>query len=114
MIRGLLRVRGIEPIVARNGREAIDLAGREHPHLILMDIHMPGLDGFETLAEIRADQGLASIPVVAMTASASEADRARYVQAGFDAFLPKPIDSVKLDRQLTRFASDSSAQQASG
>ncbi len=114
VIRGLLRVRGIEPIVVRNGREAIDLAGREHPHLILMDIHMPGLDGFETLAEIRADQGLASIPVVAMTASASEADRARYVQAGFDAFLPKPIDSVKLDRQLTRFASDSSAQQASG
>ena len=114
VIRGLLRVRGIEPIVARSGREAIDLVGQEHPHLVLMDIHMPGIDGFETLAEIRSDPRVARIPIVAMTASASESDRARYVKAGFDAFLPKPIDSLKLDRQLTRFAPDGPAQQAGG
>ncbi|MCS5635255.1 MAG: ATP-binding protein [Myxococcota bacterium] len=104
VIRGLLQVRGIDPLVARSGQEAVALVSRERPQLVLMDIHMQGCDGFEALAQIRADESLAGIPVVAMTASASESDRTRYVEAGFDAFLPKPIDSKKLDRQLKRFA----------
>ena len=103
VIRGLLQVRGINPLVASSGEEAVAVVSRERPQLVLMDIHMEGCDGFEALALIRADESLASIPVVAMTASASESDRARYVKAGFDAFLAKPIDSKKLDSQLKRF-----------
>ena len=102
VIRGLLRVRGIEPIVARSGQEAVALASRDRPQLILMDIQMPGFDGFGALAQIRADENCAGTPVVAMTASASDSDRARYIEAGFDAFLPKPIDSDELERQLKR------------
>jgi CheY-like chemotaxis protein len=102
VIQGLLRVRGIEPIVARSGQEAVALASRDRFQIILMDIHMPGLDGFDALAQIRADESFAGTPVVAMTASASESDRARYIEAGFDAFLPKPIDSDELERQLKR------------
>ena len=55
------------------------------------------------MAQIRAHESLRAIPIVAMTASASESDRTRYLEAGFDAFLSKPIDSAKLDDQLKRF-----------
>lgn len=103
VIRGLLEVRGIDPIVASNSREGVELVHRERPQLVLMDIQMPGGNGFEALAQIRAHESLAAIPIVAMTASASESDRLRYLEAGFDAFLSKPIDSAKLDEQLKRF-----------
>ena len=104
VIRGFLRVRGIDPLVARSGEEAVEMVGRERPHLVFMDIHMPGCDGFEALARIRENSSLAGIPILAMTASASESDRARYEAAGFDGFLPKPIDSAKLDGYLAELA----------
>ena len=103
VIRGLLQMRGIDPIVARSGPEAVTLVRRANPQLVLMDIQIPGCDGFEALAQIRTDGSHATLPVVAMTASASEEDRARYLEAGFDGFLSKPIDSHKLDDQLQRF-----------
>jgi signal transduction histidine kinase/CheY-like chemotaxis protein len=105
VIQGLLRVRGIEPIVALSGDAAVELAEQKRPTLVLMDIHMPGCDGFEALARIRSNEALVDIPIVAMTASASDTDRQRYVQAGFNGFLAKPIDSGKLDRQIARFTS---------
>ena len=79
------------------------MVSREQPHLVLMDIHMPGCDGFDALAQIRALEGRTRTPVVAMTASSSESDQIRYLEAGFDGFLSKPIDSLKLDEQLERF-----------
>jgi CheY-like chemotaxis protein len=103
VIQRLLEVRGIEPVVARNGREAVALVSSERPKLVLMDIHMPDGDGFDALAQIRANESSAAIPVVAMTASASESDQARYLEAGFDALLSKPVDSSKLDGQLRAF-----------
>ena len=57
------------------------------------------------MAQIRAHESLRAIPIVAMTASASESDRTRYLEAGFDAFLAKPVDSGELDNQLKRFVS---------
>ncbi len=104
VIKGLLEVRGIEPIMATGGYEAVTLGNRERPYLVLMDIHMPDCDGFEALAQIRKNKTLAGVSVVAMTASASESDRARYVEAGFDGFLAKPINSAKLDDLLNDLA----------
>ena len=112
LIQGLLEVRGIDPIVARSGQEAVALVSRERPQLVLMDIQMPSCNGFEALAQIRAHESLAAIPIVAMTASASESDQTRYLEAGFDAFLSKPIDSVKLDDQLKRFVLPSARRAA--
>ena len=112
VIQGLLEVRGIAPIAARGGQEAVALAAGERPQLVLMDIHMPDCDGFDALAQIRAHESLATIPIVAMTASASESDQTRYLEAGFDAFLSKPIDSIKLDAQLKRFMSSSARRAA--
>ena len=103
VIQGLLEVRGIDPIVTRSGQEAVALVSRERPQLVLMDIQMPDCNGFDALAQIRAQENLAGIPIVAMTASASEPEQMRYLEAGFDAFLSKPIDSVKLDELLKRF-----------
>jgi len=107
VIKGLLSMRGIEPIVASSGEEGVELAEQKRPTLVLMDIHMPGCDGLEALARIRSNEALVDIPIVAMTASASEADRERYVQAGFNSFLAKPIDSAKLDQQIALYASAS-------
>ncbi len=103
VIQGLLEVRGIAPIVTRRGQEAVALVSRERPQLVLMDIHMPDCNGFDALAQIRAQESLAGIPIVAMTASASEPEQRRYLEAGFDAFLSKPIDSAELDELLKRF-----------
>ena len=103
VIQGLLEVRGIDPIVTRSGQEAVALVSRERPQLVLMDIHMPDCNGFDALAQIRAQESLAGIPIVAMTASASEPEQRRYLEAGFDAFLSKPIDSAELDELLKRF-----------
>jgi CheY-like chemotaxis protein len=100
-----LEVRGIDPIVARSGQEAVALVSRACPQLVFMDIHMPGCDGFDALAQIRAQENLDAVAIVAMTASASASDRTRYLEAGFDAFLAKPVDSVELDNQLKRFVS---------
>lgn len=105
VIQGLLEVRGVDPIVASSGRQGVELARSELPQLVLMDIQMPGGNGFEALAQIRAYEELATTPIVAMTASASEPDQQRYLEAGFDGFLSKPIDSAKLDEQLKRFVS---------
>lgn len=103
VIQGLLEVRGVDPLVASSGRQGVELARSERPQLVLMDIQMPDGNGFEALVQIRACEGLATTPIVAMTASASEPDQQRYLAAGFDGFLSKPIDSPKLDEQLKRF-----------
>ena len=103
VIQGFLEVRGIVPIAACGGQEAVASVSRERPQLVLMDIHMPDCDGFDALARIRAQESLAAIPIVAMTASASASDRTRYLEAGFDGFLSKPVDTAKLDYQLQRF-----------
>ncbi|MDE0885706.1 MAG: ATP-binding protein [Myxococcota bacterium] len=105
VVAGLLRVRDTDSVLVQSAGEAIDYMVREHPELILMDIHMPDCDGFQALARIRADDRISNAYVVAMTASASESDQARYVKAGFDGFLAKPIDSAGLDTHLEEAAS---------
>jgi CheY-like chemotaxis protein len=61
------------------------------PDLVLLDISLPGMDGVEVLREIRADAGLRALPVVALTAHAMMGDRERFIEAGFDAYVAKPI-----------------------
>ena len=108
VVRGLLEIRGIEPILVSNGPDAVETVLEQLPMLVLMDIQMPGFDGFEALRRIRADERSAEIPVLAMTAGAGERDLSRYLDAGFDALIPKPIDSSQLDDELERFLPDSS------
>lgn len=82
---------GATVCVAQNGKEAIDLLAHDRFDCVLMDIQMPVLDGFETTRLIRADPALAGMPVIAMTANASEEDRERCLAAGMNDFIGKPF-----------------------
>ena len=65
-----------------------------------MDVQLPGIDGVEALARLRADERTASIPVLALTAQAMHGDRERFLEAGFDGYLSKPVDVVELLRTI--------------
>ena len=89
-LRALLEAFGYHVIVAMNGRQAIDLAVAHRPDLILMDIMMPELDGFEATRELRSHPELAATPIIAVTAM--EGAQKLAMQAGADDYIRKPID----------------------
>ena len=95
---GLLERRGHKVVVANNGQEAIDLLERQHFDLVLMDVQMPIMDGFETTVAIREGEKAsgAHIPIIAMTASAMKGDREQCLSAGMDAYIAKPISANEL------------------
>ena len=88
---GYLEERGFNMILARNGREAIEVATTMHPDLILMDIHMPEMDGLEATRYLRLMPGFERIPVIALTALAMPGDRQRCIDSGVNAYLTKPV-----------------------
>ena len=90
ILGAMLRKLGFEPLVARDGFEGIELAGRARPQLVLMDLQMPRLDGFSAASEILAGGGDAP-PIVAVTASVAEKVREACLAAGFSDVLSKPI-----------------------
>jgi len=73
------------------GAEALAAMPRRVPHIVLLDVSLPGIDGLEVLARMRSDPVLRDVPVVAVTAHAMAGDRERYLAAGFDGYVPKPI-----------------------
>jgi PAS domain S-box-containing protein len=102
----LLQKRGHQVVVASNGREVLSLLERETFDLILMDVQMPEIDGFEATAAIRKSERATGrhLPVVAMTAHAMKGDRERCLQAGMDAYLSKPIQADDLFAAIERAA----------
>ena len=93
--RDVLEVSGYRTLETGTGEEGVRLAGEHEPALVLLDIHLPGIDGIETFQRLRADPATAAIPVIAVTASAMPDDRARIKSVGFDRYLSKPIN-IKL------------------
>jgi CheY-like chemotaxis protein len=89
-LRTLLDAFGYRVVEASNGRQAVERALAERPDLILMDMMMPHVDGFQATREIRAVEGLRGVPIVALTAM--EGARERVMQAGCDDMVPKPLD----------------------
>ena len=83
---------------AWNGREAVDLFNRHTPHLVLMDINMPVMDGYEATAEIRKQS--ADVPIIAVTAFAFASDEQKVLSSGFDGYMPKPINARQLKTQV--------------
>jgi two-component system cell cycle response regulator DivK len=90
--RDLLQVKGFRTIEAMTAGSGIALAVEHRPDAVLMDIQLPDMDGGEALARLRADGRTAAIPVIAVTAFAMAGDRERFLAAGFDAYVTKPID----------------------
>ena len=97
-LRALLEAFGFRVIVAANGREAIETALRHRPDLILMDIMMPELDGFEAIERIRAERQLGGTPIIAVTAM--EGARPRALAAGANDCVHKPIEIRRLLERL--------------
>jgi len=101
----LLKKRGYDVTVADNGREAFDLVQRSEFDVVLMDVQMPELDGFEVTALVRASEADSSrrLPIIAVTAHAMEGDRQRCLEAGMDDYVGKPIDPDKLEAAIQRW-----------
>ena len=91
LARDVLQVKGYQTVDTDNAEEGIRLARERKPALILMDLHLPGIDGIEALGRLRSDPGTKRIPVIAVTASAMTEDNQKIVAAGFDALQTKPI-----------------------
>ena len=99
----LLKAHGYEPLLAGGGAEAMSLAIEERPDLILLDVGMPGMDGYEVAVAVRRHPALQRTRIVAVTASAMVGDRERIAAAGFDGYIPKPINPETFIRQIERF-----------
>ena len=96
LFRDVLQATGYQMLEASSGGEALSLATERRPALVLMDIQMPDMDGIEALRRLRMDERTAAIPVLAVTAQAMRGDRERFIAAGFDGYLSKPIDVDEL------------------
>ncbi|MFN2225479.1 MAG: response regulator [Anaerolineae bacterium] len=91
-----LRRRGFEMVEAVDGLSGIEVARAERPDLILLDMNLPGLDGWQTVRLLKADGALGGIPVLALTAHAMAGDRERALAAGCDEYDAKPVDLPRL------------------
>jgi two-component system cell cycle response regulator DivK len=92
LVRDVLQVKGFSTLEAGTAEDGIRLARESKPDLILMDIHLPGISGIEALKVLRAEAATAAIPVIAVTASVMQQDRKQITEAGFDAYVGKPIN----------------------
>jgi two-component system cell cycle response regulator DivK len=92
LFRDVLQATGYRTLEASTAAQALTLAAEHSPALVLMDIQLPDMDGLEALRRLRHDEQTASIPVLAVTAQAMKGDRERFMEAGFDAYLSKPVD----------------------
>ncbi|HET7434252.1 MAG TPA: response regulator [Thermoanaerobaculia bacterium] len=96
MLSRRLQKRGFEIILALEGQAGIDAAAASKPDLILMDLSLPVMDGWQATQRLKADSDLRQIPVIALSAHAMETDREKALQAGCDDFDTKPIDMPRL------------------
>jgi two-component system cell cycle response regulator DivK len=92
LVRDVLQFKGYGILESETAEEGIRLARENKPALILMDFHLPGMNGIEALGVLRADETTRAIPVIAVTASAMTEDRQKIVAAGFDGLQTKPIN----------------------
>jgi two-component system cell cycle response regulator DivK len=105
LARDILDHVGYRILEAETAEAGLALARDQRPDLVLMDVQLPGMDGVEALGRLRADSLTAAIPVVALTASAMKEDRDRFLAAGFDGYLEKPLNVREFPVQVATFLS---------
>src|SRR5688572_15556878 len=103
LVRAVLEAEGYTVIDAEDGLSGIEAAIREEPALILLDVNLPAIDGYEVVAVIKSFPAFATTPVIAVTAYAMEGDRQRTLVAGCDGYIQKPIDVDAFPRQVEEF-----------
>ena len=102
LVQYRLSNRGYEVVLARDGREALDLAARVAPNAIVLDAMMPGMDGYEVLRRLREDAALLKIPVIMLTARKQENDILTALELGADEYMVKPFIPEELVARLSR------------
>ena len=103
ILRTILNLCGFNVVEAINGQEAVEIAKRECPDLILMDLMMPVLDGYAATQQIREATETCNVPIVACSACATLDHRAKALAVGCNEYIAKPIDFIHLNKLLTRF-----------
>jgi CheY-like chemotaxis protein len=108
LVRTVLENSGYEVFEAGDGIEALRQAREIRPDLIILDLHMPGVDGFGVVLELRRDDQFSSTPIMALTASAMQGDQERALSAGFTGYLSKPIRLTTLRKEVERLLGERS------
>jgi CheY-like chemotaxis protein len=109
-----LQFLGYEVTVARDGAEAVAMALSERPHVILMDILMPKMDGREAVSQIRENPEIRQIPVLAVTGWVSSGSRKEYLASGFDDYIAKPFTHKELQSAVAKLLRDSGEESDTG
>ena len=104
LARDILQAKGYATLEAISGEDGVRMTTQKLPDLVLMDIQLPGINGIEAFKQLRSDPRTAAIPIAAFTASVTPTDRTRITDAGFDAFLSKPIDLKEFVATVKRLA----------
>jgi two-component system, cell cycle response regulator DivK len=102
LVRFLLERAGFEVLAGHDGQEALEIARKELPDLILMDLSLPGIDGWTAAKELKDDPATSHIPLLALTAHTLPGDRKRAMESGFDGYISKPIDVVNFGDSITK------------
>jgi two-component system cell cycle response regulator DivK len=105
LVRRILEAYGYAVVEAENGALGMQLAQEIDPDLILMDINLPEMDGYEATARLKKMEQLADVPIIAMTANVMKGDREKTLAAGCDGYIQKPIDVDQLPTQIEGFLS---------
>jgi len=103
LARDVLQFHGFRTVETVSGEDGVIMARENRPDLILMDISLPGIDGVEATRQLKGDPSTADIPIVALTASVLQADRARFEEAGFVGLIAKPIDVLAFPEQVLAY-----------
>ena len=102
LVRDVLEFAGFTVVIADSGEDGVALATSTLPDLILMDIQLPGIDGYAALEQIRGNRATTQIPVIALTAFAMDGDRDRVLSSGFDGYMEKPISVRDFPTEVRR------------
>lgn len=103
LVQRILAAEGYDVLVASSGPQGIEIASDEQPHAVLVDINMPGVDGYTVTAKLREMPHLSRVPIIALTANVMKGDREKTLAAGCDGYIQKPIDIDLFPKQLARF-----------
>lgn len=103
LVKRVLEIEGFEIMAAYDGQEGLELVTHRTPDLILMDINLPEMDGYEVTGKMRQVPALQHTPIVALTANIMRGERQKSLNAGCDGYIPKPIDIDQLPKQILGF-----------
>jgi two-component system cell cycle response regulator DivK len=106
LIRRILEAEGYKVAEAENAAAALEFVASQIPDLILMDINMPGVDGYTLTAQMRTIPDLINIPIVALTANVMKGDRERTLSVGCDGYIQKPVDVDELPKLISHYLND--------